>query len=238
MRADMVKVIVERERRGGNRNYHWARSRKKFKDKDIEEAITYESMNKRHSDRDGMRKELNENLNPLRNFLYRQVGRPWDKVYSELNQFVNVKNAVQAHIRQHLYQFVELHAVKDDNGNYRARGRYGSQHLLNDGELFVNESGILCKAKRKSEKVRLLPGQKLYTMYWHARCVDSEYPYYYNGSHSWICDRHCVKHETWLAMEKSKYIFHAMTFIVCRHEDIDIAKKELGTTCSRLIKDN
>jgi len=237
MRPDMVKVIVERERRGSDRNYHLSRNRKKFKDKDIEEAITYESMNKRHTYFYGEAKELNENLNPLRNFLYRQVGRPWDKVYSELNQFVNVKNAVQAHIRQHLNQYVELHAVKDDNGNYRVVGRYGSNRVLNDGELFVNEAGILCKAKRKTVKLVLKPGQKLYTMYWRAEHPDYEYPYLYKSGRNWTCVRECVKHESWLAMEKSKYIFHAMTFIVCRHEDFDIAKKEVSSTSSRWIKD-
>src|SRR5688572_532029 len=74
MREDMFKVIVERPRRGAG----WSGER--APDALDEDARAHESIVHRHR----QRKSLNENLNPLRRWLERQVDRPWDKVYSEL----------------------------------------------------------------------------------------------------------------------------------------------------------
>jgi hypothetical protein len=51
-------------------------------------------------------KMLNENLAPLRRFLERQIGRPWDKVYSEIAERLRVDSTVQQHVREHLRDFV------------------------------------------------------------------------------------------------------------------------------------
>jgi hypothetical protein len=51
---------------------------------------------------------LNENLAPLRRYLERQVGRPWDKVYSEISRHLRVDNAVQQHVRDHISDFVAI----------------------------------------------------------------------------------------------------------------------------------
>jgi hypothetical protein len=52
------------------------------------------------------RKWLNENLAPLRRFLESSAGRPWDKVMSELRAGIDVRNTVQAHILEHVEDFV------------------------------------------------------------------------------------------------------------------------------------
>jgi hypothetical protein len=54
----------------------------------------------------GSAKELNENLSPLRRYLERQVGRPWNKVYSEIAEHLRPDNVVQQHVRDHLRNFV------------------------------------------------------------------------------------------------------------------------------------
>jgi hypothetical protein len=51
-------------------------------------------------------KHLNENLAPLRRYLQANVGRPWDKVYSEVCEQINRDSAVQLHVWQHLMQDV------------------------------------------------------------------------------------------------------------------------------------
>ena len=51
------------------------------------------------------RKEFGENLNPLWRYLQKQVGRPWDAVYSEVCENMDRRSAVGAHIFQHLYDF-------------------------------------------------------------------------------------------------------------------------------------
>ena len=49
-------------------------------------------------------KELNENLAPLYRFVQSQVGRPWNKIYSEIREFTNSNNTVQQHVLDHLFK--------------------------------------------------------------------------------------------------------------------------------------
>jgi hypothetical protein len=42
------------------------------------------------------------------------VGRPWNDVYAELSQHVNRGNAVQAHVFQHLFDYVAVHTELRD----------------------------------------------------------------------------------------------------------------------------
>jgi hypothetical protein len=57
----------------------------------------------------GHAKELNENLSPLRRCLERQLGRPWNKVYSEIAAHLRADNTVQQHVPDHLRNFVAIH---------------------------------------------------------------------------------------------------------------------------------
>lgn len=222
MRPDMVKVIVERERLGRVRNYHHARNKKKFAPKDLEDAVTHEGMKQRHKFfHSGDGKALNENLSPLKKYLRKQVGRPWSKVYSELNAFVNPRNAVQLHIRTHVTSYVELNAIQDAQGAYYVLGRFGKAYL-HEGDLYVNAAGILTQAKRKIDKIKLLPGQKLYTIYRQA--THREY-----GSYSldyWHYSVKCCLHSEYEKIPASPYIQRQMTFIACGREDIAKALKE------------
>jgi hypothetical protein len=99
MRADMFKVIVERPRKwkGGDR----AADRRR---RDVEGPPQL-----------GMRagydyRALNENLNPLRRYLRAQVGRPWNRVYSEIAGNIDRRSTVQQHVYQHLEDFVAIQA--------------------------------------------------------------------------------------------------------------------------------
>ena len=76
MRDDMARVIVERPRvrpHNNRKGRRWA----------LEDLPSHEGMRRAAALR-GDRKELNENLAPLRRYLEGQVGRPWDKVYAEI----------------------------------------------------------------------------------------------------------------------------------------------------------
>jgi hypothetical protein len=112
MRADMYKVIVERPRRGGGDRYY----RPLPNDDD---APARESVRARHK----QRKWLNENLRPLERYLASQVGRPWDKVYSEICAGIDRRNTVQQHIHQHLEDFVAVKVTIID-GELRANRRW------------------------------------------------------------------------------------------------------------------
>src|SRR5262249_20977740 len=103
----------------------------------------------------GDRKELNENLQPLRRYLERQVGRPWRKVYAEIAKNLQVDSTVQQHVRDHLRDFV---AVKPSRVNsWRSRATPWWQSFYVDPA-----SGLLCrtdrlpevKARRRAERNR------------------------------------------------------------------------------------
>ncbi|MFZ1100419.1 MAG: hypothetical protein WAN26_13570 [Steroidobacteraceae bacterium] len=103
MREDMYKVIVERPRRGKERDALAARLRN-----DLGGPM-------RLGARAGYGyRSLNENLAPLRRYLHAQVGRPWNKVFSEICSGIDRRNTVQQHIHQHIRDFIAIDiAVRD-----------------------------------------------------------------------------------------------------------------------------
>lgn len=87
----MYKVIVERPRRWKGRDALAARLRNDFDGR------------MRLGTRAGYGyRELNENLAPLRRYLHAQIGRPWNKVFSEVCAGIDRRNIVQQHIHQHI----------------------------------------------------------------------------------------------------------------------------------------
>ena len=62
-------------------------------------------MKRRHQ---GHTKWLNEHLGPLRRYLDSQVGRPWDKVFSEICAHIDRSSAVQDHVRDHVAGMLPL----------------------------------------------------------------------------------------------------------------------------------
>jgi hypothetical protein len=154
MRSDMAKIIVERPRVGGDSSFP-LRSQPDSHRLDMEDWQRRQSIRRpwMHD-----RKSLNENLAPLRRYLRSQVGRPWDKVYSEICQHMNRDSAVQLHIWQHLMRYVCVD--KDYEGCDR-----GS---LASAEFLVHpRTGLLCvnrfrRVWRRSEPKRnpdIAPGE-------------------------------------------------------------------------------
>jgi len=104
MREDMDKVIVERPRRGGGvqgDGRKWRNSRERGSHLGMTQGYSHP-------------KGFNENLAPLKRWLHKQVHRPWDKVYAELCSGIDRRSTVQAHIFQHIDDFVERQAVLRD----------------------------------------------------------------------------------------------------------------------------
>ena len=81
MRSDMAKVIVERPRIGSSMRGKSKGYRRSLQRLDHETLPSKEGIKRRHL---GHRKWLNEHLGPLRRYLDSQVGRPWNKVFSEI----------------------------------------------------------------------------------------------------------------------------------------------------------
>lgn len=62
----------------------------------------------------GHTNRFNEHLGPLRRYLDSQVGRPWDKVYSEICAHINRDSVVQDHVRDHVDEYVTVHVLLID----------------------------------------------------------------------------------------------------------------------------
>ena len=147
MRDDMDKVIVERPRSGGGvqgdgRSFRNSRERG-----------SHLGMKRGY----GHPKWLNENLAPLRRWLHKQVHRPWSKVYAELNSGIDRRSTVQAHIFQHIDDFVVRNAELRDGEVCVPPHRWGN-HLcvpLSEApnvELFVHPvTGILLPNRRLAQ---------------------------------------------------------------------------------------
>jgi hypothetical protein len=136
MREDMSRVIVERPR------IAYRTARKGRRAVPFDELPARQGMRRAQRERGGD-KQLNENLAPLRRFLERQVGRPWDKVYSEIAERLRVASTVQQHVRDHLRDFV---ATRPRQGIH---GWYGRDDALWHQRLYVDpRDGILKRTDR------------------------------------------------------------------------------------------
>ena len=112
MRKDMFELIIERPRIGwrcGRKGRYATKSRTNPEALPCKEPMWFR----------GKTKSLNENLAPLRRFLERRVGRPWDSVWSELREFLSPKSAVHNHVFIHVWQYVERNPVIIDGIPHR-----------------------------------------------------------------------------------------------------------------------
>lgn len=154
MRKDMARVIVERPRRGSRsattKDPKGWKKRRLGRDCELDDLPTKESMSPRRKYGWDC-KELNENLNPLKRFLERSVGRPWDKVFSEISEHIDMNSTVKRHIWQHVFDFVEQHTFMED-GKVWTHGRWNKERApIEDGfvELYIHPvDRLLKKVKR------------------------------------------------------------------------------------------
>jgi len=134
MRPDMYKVIVERPRREKRMRPLAIRFRNNL------DSPAHLSMRTAYDYR-----ELNENLQPLRRYLHSQVGRPWDKVFSEICASLDRRNTVQQHIHEHIDQFIATRVgLRDGRLIDFTNGRCLPLNGLRHQELYVDpRSGLI-----------------------------------------------------------------------------------------------
>lgn len=108
-------------------------------------------------------KWLSENLSPLRRFLLRRVGHPWNQVHAEICAHIRLSSAVQKHVLDHLWHYVERHPVFIDNWPHHAQARrygrsegHGYSPLSDYGRSFYvcPDTGTLQHARRLPRRVR------------------------------------------------------------------------------------
>ncbi len=111
MRSDLKKVICEDGRRGsGGYTKGWE---KNFEDRDSDSEFakleclpSVESMTKRLG---GDKRGFSENLGALRGLIAKNVGKSWDKLYSQICRQVSPTGTrVEQHVHQHLPDFIHI----------------------------------------------------------------------------------------------------------------------------------
>ena len=100
MREDMSKVVVERPRWGHSLPSSKTRLRIRHYDpeKDYEDLPKRVSGSRSKYIHAGDIKSFTDLLSPLRRFLRTNVGRPWDKVYSEMRENLDDRKVTGRHV--------------------------------------------------------------------------------------------------------------------------------------------
>ncbi len=153
MRPDMAKLLVERPRVGSRFKTRAKGYRKRWQRTSLEEAPTRESIYRLR----GSTRCLNEYLNPLVRYLHRQVGRPWNDVFSEICERIRLDSTIQKHVRDHLFQYVQVAVEMRGGVPHYASGHWGmvGQPIVKrvgrfrryDHLFYVSpETGLLCEA--------------------------------------------------------------------------------------------
>lgn len=144
MRKDMAKVIVTRPR---------ILEDAVRKGRSVPDEVEPKSIGlRRHVRERGGFKVLNENLAPLRRYLEAQVGRPWNKVYSEIAANLRVSSTVQQHVRDHLKDFVNLHRMPG-RWSISSADRPWHEPLYVDGHGYLRRTSDLPEV-RKARRTR------------------------------------------------------------------------------------
>jgi hypothetical protein len=118
----MAKVVTERPRRGhGNPSRKWGRRLGKHEQNAEDHGPTRAPI-ARHHQYVWNAKEFSDLLGPLRRYLRKQVGRPWDKVWSEISRTLDNRSLSGQHIFDHIRWEVEHHASLGADGRvYHSR---------------------------------------------------------------------------------------------------------------------
>lgn len=166
MRTDMDKLICERQRiNSGSRSHKTGLRLPLIADFEDYDSGPQRLSSARHRQEYGHLncKRLNENLSPLKRYLYASIGRPWDDVYSEIRANIDMRKAIGLHVMQHLWQYVERFPDMVDGVPHYPDHKYRYYSEL-DGMYVHPETGLLCNHERKERK---RPAPEVTQIHWH-----------------------------------------------------------------------
>lgn len=151
MRRDMKKVVTERPRAGARLKAPKGEKRK-FQNTPEDELPKGEKIRRKWVEQYWNHKEFTDVLGPLHGYLLKQVGRPWDKVYSEICANLPKGTVTNDHIYSHIWQFVEKDVILIDGKACHKGSVLHGIPIRSDGayiQLYINpETGLLCKARK------------------------------------------------------------------------------------------
>ena len=145
MRHDMAKVVTERPRHGhSNPSKKWG-LRLRQHDCDADDHGPSRAPIARGNQYGWETKMFSDLLGPLRRYLHTQVGRPWDKVWSDITRTLDHRSLTGRHIVSHIMWDVERNAWLGADGRvYHRRSSYTTPV----SGLYVHpRTGLLCYAR-------------------------------------------------------------------------------------------
>lgn len=154
MRSDIAKVVIERPR------YNHKDPSKKTGQRihRYYPGDEYEDLPQREpASRGRGTKYFTDFLNPLERFLRSNVGRPWDKVYSELCAHLDRRKTTGRHVFEHLEDFVEVNCFVGEDGELYASSHYGKVRAIGEyrwrASFYVDpRTKLLCLEKKRANK--------------------------------------------------------------------------------------
>ena len=146
----MHKVVVERERHGSTQtNRKWGQRLAFVPDAEYDDQPTFASSG-RGRQYGHNKKGFSDVLGPLDGFLRSNLGRPWDKVFGELRQGLDVRKVTGRHIFDHLKRMVETDCWIGADGKVQAP--LGGWWV---GGFYVHpRTGLLCFRQKPSARER------------------------------------------------------------------------------------
>jgi hypothetical protein len=147
----MKKVVVERPRWASRqRNQKFGARLRYIPDHDYDDepkkARGFESYSH------GYKKRFTDLLGPLVGFLRKNVGRPWDKVYSELSVNLDKRKVTGRHIFVHVDDMVERHCFIGVDGRVWTTAWDGDRPV--SGMYVHPRTGLLCETKGITRRER------------------------------------------------------------------------------------
>jgi hypothetical protein len=151
MRDDIAKVVTERPRRGhanASKKTSGPRIRRFDPEQDYDAPTRHPVARRRQYGYDA--KEFSDLINPLKRFLRSCVGRPWDKVHSELSRTVDRRSITGSHIWDHVMWEIETdYCIGEDRLAYSNRRRFMSTDIPIDGLYVHPKTGLIREQRRR-----------------------------------------------------------------------------------------
>lgn len=147
MRPDLAKCTTERERRGARGKCFKTKYGGKVKvhpDPEHDYLGEYGGFRSSARHRHWEYKDFTDVLNPLRGAIRKNLGRPWDKVFSEFCQVLDRRGVSGYHIWTHLMQEVTTKTYIKDGKVLEKTSRYYWRDTEVTGFYVHPETGILC----------------------------------------------------------------------------------------------
>lgn len=152
MRDDMSKVVTERPRVGHSRPSLKTALRLSKDQFDADDHGSNRHPVSRRRQHGWDAKEFTDVLGPLRKFLHSQLGRPWDKVYSDLSKSLDRRSLTGIHIWNHVKWEVVQNVILHDGVWVHSEARFGTHAKVRG--FYVNPAGILSYQAYKNPDYR------------------------------------------------------------------------------------